>query len=49
MYRNERYFGKNDGKHNFYGELDNLDQIIDKYSAQGIEEREETEAKEIED
>lgn len=38
MQRNERYFDKNDGKHNYYGEYESLDQIIDKYQTKPGEE-----------
>ncbi len=41
MHRNERYFSKNDGKHNYFGEDDVLDKIIDKYQEPKIESEEE--------
>ena len=44
MHRNERYFSKNDGKHNYFGEDDALDKIIDKYQEPKREHEEEPQA-----
>ncbi len=49
MHRNERYFDKNEGKHNFFGELDNEDVVKTTRENQVLETKDATSGTETED